>query len=42
MGLVGLGLAKESLKTLKDIHLAKYGLEKVPGIVGEDGALPHI
>ena len=33
---MGLGLTTDSLKNLKEIHLVKYGLESVPGIVSED------
>jgi len=35
-GLVGLELTEESLRPLKEIHLTRYGLENVPGIVSED------
>ena len=35
-GLVGLGLTEESLRPLQEIHLKRYGLEDVPGIVSED------
>ena len=35
-GLVGLELTEESLRPLKEIHLKRYGLETVPGLVSED------
>ena len=35
-GLVGMELTEESLRPLKEIHLKRYGLEHVPGIVSED------
>ena len=38
-GLVELGLTKQSLKSLKEIHLAEYGLEDVPGIISEDASV---
>jgi hypothetical protein len=35
-GLIELELTEDSLRPLKEIHLKRYGLESVPGIVSED------
>ena len=38
-GLVELGLTKQSLEALKNIHLVEHGLEDVPGIISEDASM---